>query len=203
MKNRWIVFAALLSLFGCRTFVAPFAAMRPDYDEVPTEPLRAVALDIEKAVRAGDRTPDIEDRGGIVVNTDEVLQAIRTRAARAELVNRFRETGHACEHRDGLLWIIRSAEYKKSGNRRKRDLDARLVIWENEDRRAIYTGILKASGLPRTARGAVQEIFHGARVQCLPPGQKYENEAGDVVRKTSPANPMSGVPNEPVGNDAI
>jgi len=182
VRNWLFLLVALPAVAGCRTVIEPFVMMKPDYRDLPVDRLREVALEIERAVEAGNRTPDIPDRGGIVINTEDVLQSIRTRAARAELVNRFRDTGHAYEHQ-GLLWILRSAEYKKSGTRRKRDLDARLVIWENEDRRRIYGGILEAGNFPRQSRTAIQEVFHEARVACLRPGQKYMNASGEIVCK--------------------
>ena len=59
-----------------------------------------------------------------------------------------------------------------------------LVMGENTSRWALYEGILKASDLPAKSLGALEVIFAEARIELLPPGQKYENEAGEVVVKT-------------------
>ncbi|HNR30564.1 MAG TPA: hypothetical protein PKI11_06720 [Candidatus Hydrogenedentes bacterium] len=167
---------------GCRSAANPFVHMRPDYQELPVEAMRALALDIETAVQEGLRDAEFADRDGLVLN-EEVRLAIRTRAARSALVNVFRDSGFAFENRKGLIEIIRSKEYKRSGTSRDRDRNAILVMGENENRWAIYEGILKGSSFPARALSAIQEIFQEARVQVMPAGQLYEDASGNRVRK--------------------
>ena len=88
---------ALLMALGCSTIARPFVHLKPDYSGLPEGALRAAALEIEKAVQSGDRDSEIADRGGLVLGGDAIRQAIRTRAARAELLNEFLDTGHAYE----------------------------------------------------------------------------------------------------------
>lgn len=162
MKNAACILSALF-IAGCASIVQPFVAGKPDYATVPEQALRQVATEIETAIENGQRTPDIADREGVVVNTESIRQAIRTRAARVELVKTFLATGHAVEKDDGLIWIIDSKDYKRSGNRRSRNRDALLINRENDDRRIIYEGIAEASGMPSKSRGAMRKIFRDAR----------------------------------------
>lgn len=164
-------------LCGCHTFVK----MKPDYAELPVESLRDVAREIEVTVRDGNRDFSIADRDGIVVNTDVIQQAIRTRAARAHLVAAFLETGHAWERRNGLIDVLRTREYKKFGTSRDRDRNALMVYGENTDRWAIYEGIIDAGHFPAKSLGAVQRIFFEARLECLDDGTKYESESGEIA----------------------
>ncbi len=169
----------LASLASCHTFFK----VKPDYADLPVDALREVAREIEQTVHEGNREAEIADRGGIVVSTDTIRQAIRTRAARARLVDAFLETGHAWELKSGLLEILRTREYKKFGTSRDRDRNALVVLGENTDRWAIYEGIINAGNFPAKSRGAVQRIFYEARLEFLPEGAKYEDESGNVAYK--------------------
>ena len=166
-------------LSGCHTFVK----MKPDYAELPVDTLREIAVQIEQAVKDGEREPQIEDRGGVVLSTDTIKQAIRTRAARAHLVEAFLQTGHAWERRNGMLEIIRSREYKKFGTSRDRDRNAMVIMGEGADRWALYEGIIDAGNFPGKSLGAVQRIFFEARLEVLSDGVKYEDESGNVAYK--------------------
>ncbi len=184
--KRVILLGLLVGMCGCHTFVQ----MKPDYADVPVDTLRAVAREIEQAVHDGNRDFSIADRDGVIVNTESVQQAIRTRAARAHLVDAFLETGHAWETRNGLLDILRTGEYKKFGTSRDRDRNALMVLGENTDRWAIYEGIVDASHFRSKSLGAVQRIFFEARLEFLPDGAKYESEDGEVAYK-------GGAPSKP------
>jgi len=175
--------SAVVLLAGCSTFHNPFWRMKPDYSNLPEEALRAVAADIEQAVREGNRESDIADRDGVMVNTPEIRQAIRARAARREILSEFLDTGHAYEKQNGLVYLLPSKEYRKSTKRRQRDRNALLIMNENNDRWTLYEGIVKASNLPPRALSAVQEIFHEARVEYMSPGHKYETPEGEIVEK--------------------
>lgn len=183
MRHWWLIPVVVVAAAGCKTFFGPFINPRPDYTQLPGDALRQVAQEIETAIQEGNRTPDIPGRGGVVANSDVVKQAIRTRAARSELVSKLRASGHAYEQRGGLIAILPGKEYKKATTKRQRDLDARLVVWENMDRRAIYTGILEAGNFSPKSRTAIQEIFYEVRVEDLPSGQKYEDATGKIVTK--------------------
>ena len=183
MRNLFLVCAAAGLVAGCVSVVNPFTHLTPDYSSVPESALRAVAVEIETAVAAGNRDVQIQDREGVVVSTPEVQQAIRTRAVRVALVKAFLDSGHACEQRSGMLNTLRSKEYKKSTSKRDRDRNALLVMGENNDRWALYEGIVAASKFPPRARGAVQDAFYRARLEQLGEGQKYEAEDGQIVSK--------------------
>jgi hypothetical protein len=171
-----------ISLFatGCRTLTNPFGSMGPDYTQVPVEELRQAATTIESSISRGIR--DFEPSAvSVRLDSPEVLQAIRTRAARHEMVDEFLSTGHSYEQRNGLLTVLRTSEYKRFGTSRDRDRYALLVMGENGDRWALYEGIVKLNNYPSRSLSAVQQIFHEARVAQLKPGQKYQNEQGEVV----------------------
>jgi len=177
--KKLVLFVAVTMLCGCHTFMK----MKPDFANLPADSMRAVAAEIEAAVRDGNREPQIADRDGIVVNTDAVKQAIRTRAIRYELVKAFLETGHAAELNNGLVNVLRTREYKKFGTSRDRNRTALLITSENSDRWAIYEGILNASKFHGKSLSAIQDIFYQERLKLLPSGLKYQNESGDIVTK--------------------
>ena len=177
MKNALALLSACL-LAGCYTLADSIVDFRPDYSALPADDMRGVALDIERAIQSGEREPKIEDRGGVVVSTDEVRHAMRSRAARVVLVDDLLDAGYGWEKRDGLLWLRTTKEYKGATTKRERDRHTMLVNSENENRWAIYEGILKASNLPPRSLGALQEIFHEARLQVMANGQLYEDKNG-------------------------
>lgn len=161
----------------------PFTRNAPNYSAVPVETLREVAREIERQVAEGNREPVLENRDGITIDTPEIFQAVRTRAARVSLVNDFLDTGHAWERRNGRLWIIRSEAYKASGTGRTRDLDAMMVNSENRNRWTLYETLIDESGLPSRTLSAVEEIFLEARLEFMKPGQKYEDVNGEPAIK--------------------
>jgi len=179
-----IVTASLfIVLTGCSSVSIPFIHMPPDYTALSADALQSAAVDIEEAVQAGNRQPAIADREGLVFSSDIVQQAIRTRAARAELVNDILDRGFAREDNNGLLSILESKEYKKATTRRQRDRDALLVLNENNDRWTLYEGIIKDSKLPAKSLSAIQETFHNARIDVMKTGQKYETASGETLAK--------------------
>lgn len=186
--------AASLSLFCTMVLIAGCATVQRTEttttetnaeagDSNYTDDLRDVAMQIEAAITAGDREAVIESRGSIVANSAIVAQAIRTRAARAVLVEEFRATGHVIEQWDGLLHIQRSREYKDSGTRRSRDRDAVLIMGENQNRWSIYEGILEASDMSNRHLNTVQKTFTEVRIKQLKPGDRYVNQEGEKVVK--------------------
>jgi hypothetical protein len=183
-----IVLCGALVIFavGCQgvtSVVQPFVSLKPDYTDVPVEDLRALAGQVEREIAAGNRNPNIADRGLLTLDDPAITQAIRTRAARYELVDAFRSTEFGWEKRDSLIWIIRSSAYKESGTRRSRDRDASIVLGENNDRWTIYEQLVKINNLPPASLSAVQRVFYEARLGHVKPGQPYENEAGERVVK--------------------
>lgn len=165
-----------VAVAACSSMGNPFGRLKPDYSEVPLAALREVADEIEQAVHYGNRNARIADRGGIIVNTEAIRQAIRSRAARSELIEAFRDTGHACEKPNGRLYILRTRAYKKYGTRKDRARKALLVLSENNDRWTLYEGIVKASNLPPGALSAVEETFFKARLAYLDPEHVCEQE---------------------------
>ncbi|GMU93498.1 MAG: hypothetical protein AMXMBFR4_25560 [Candidatus Hydrogenedentota bacterium] len=186
MKRIIALSLSLLCLSGCYTFMK----VRPDYNDVPVEDLKQVALEIERQVSEGNREPELTNRGAVVVSTDEIRQSVRTRAARSHLIKAFLQTGHACEMKNGTIAVLRTREYKKFGTSRDRDRNALLVLGENTDRWAIYEGIVKASNFRPKTLPAVQRIFYEARLEYLDDGAKFEEESGNVAYKGgAPATP--------------
>jgi hypothetical protein len=155
--------------------------MTPDYADIPVEGLRTIATDIERAVVDGVREPSLTSQDGIVVNSEAIQQAIRTRAARSELITAFRDTGHVAEMRNGLIDIIGSREYEKSTRRGDRARNALLIMSENDDRWILYESILNDNNFPPRSLGAVQRTFYEARITVLSNGQRYEDESGELV----------------------
>jgi len=158
-----------------------FTNLKPDYKDIPEQALREIARDIERIVAQGDREVTLENREGVIVNTEEIVQAVRTRAARHEILSAFLDSGFAWERRNGLIYIITGREYKKAGTSRDRDRNALLVDGECQNRWTIYEGILKANNFSPRALPAVQRIFFDARLEFMRPGQKYETETGEVA----------------------
>ncbi|HOZ46914.1 MAG TPA: hypothetical protein PLO37_00705 [Candidatus Hydrogenedentes bacterium] len=186
-QTRFVLCAAVLTagVVGCATVPAPFVRTKPDYEGLPADALHDVALEIEQAVAAQNREPDIPDRDGVIVNTELIQLAIRMRAGRFEQLNAFLTAGYGVEKRNGHIYILHSKEYKKETTRRQRNRDAQMIQGETENRWTVYEGIVKASGFPKKALSAVQEIFHEARLETLAEGQKFESPSGDTVEKTS------------------
>ncbi len=190
MRYRTVLVPCLLALSaglvasGCSTFSVPFIHGKADFAKVPADDLYQVALEIEKAVQAGNREPVLENRAGIVVDSERIRQAVKMRAARAQLLNEFRSSGFGCERRNGLIAIERSKDYSKATTRRERDRNALLILNENGDRWALYEGIVKESRFPSGALAAVQETFFRARLECMEEGQPYESDSGETLTKS-------------------
>lgn len=151
--------------------------------ELPEQAMRQLAADIEQAVKAGDRDAEIVPPEGLTIDEPGLRQAIRTRAARREVLDDFLDTGHAVEKQDGMVHIIRSKEYKNFGDRRVRDRNALLIISENNDRWTLYEGLIDANRLHRNSLDAIRQIFAEARILTLSPGQRYENSAGEIATR--------------------
>lgn len=179
----WGAALVCLACAGCASVSGTFFTPRVDYGDLPQEELARVAETIEAGVRAGDRELALENTPSIIVDTPEVVQATRTRAARAELVDRLLSSGHACEQRNGVIALLRTRDYKKSTTSQERDRNALVVMSENANRWAIYEGIQKASNLKAKSLGAIQDSFYQARVALLAPGQKYEGPDGQMLVK--------------------
>jgi hypothetical protein len=178
-----LLLVVLFTAVGCASLGNPFLNIKPDYSKVPEEELRALAQAVEKSVAQGEREPALNDYPSIKMDSEEVKQAIRTRAARAHLVQELLNTGFAYEQKSSTIATIRSREYKQATNSRKRDQDALLVMSENANRWALYEGLVKASNWSPGALGAVQDAFFQARVEILSPGQKYEGPKGETLTK--------------------
>ena len=185
MKLRyWGALLGVVAMGGCSSVQSTFMEVAPDYQALPEAAMREVAYAIESAVAEENREAVVEDRGGVIVSTPEVKQAVRTRAARHQLVSTFLDTGHAVEQANGRIKILRSREYSKSTPARARDRDALLIMSENNDRWVIYEGILKASELSPRALSGITHIFAAERVKTLKDYQKYETADGVITFKT-------------------
>lgn len=182
-STRLLCVLATLStiLCGCQTILGAGT----NRVEMAEEAVRALAIDIEKAIMAGERTPEIQPPAGLSIESDLIKQAIRTRAARAELVQEHLAAGHIFEKDNGLVAIYKS-EATKSLSRDQRTRVASIVIGENNDRWNIYEGLIDASNLRLDSLSGVQRIFHETRVALIPTGSAYQNDTGDIVEKTGP-----------------
>ncbi len=158
---------------GCTT-ANPFSRMKPDYAALPVEDLSAIAQSIEKAVSSGDRNATIPNQGNVTVDTPQLKQAIRTRAARYDLVRDMLESGYIIEEKGGLISIQRSRTYTQNTSRQERDRHAMVVMSENRDRWTLYEDILKVNNFAPRNLSAVQTLFHQARIMYLPPNANYE-----------------------------
>ena len=183
VSHAFAMTAVLAGCVGGSALVAPFTRNAPDYSALPAEGMREIAREIEGQVVDANRSPELRNREGLIVDSEDIVQALRARAARVHLVNAFLDTGHGWERRDGRLWVIRSEAYKASGTSRTRDLDALMVNGENRNRWTVYEAIIDNSGLPSKALSAIEEIFFEARLELMGPGQKYESEDGETVAK--------------------
>ena len=181
MKKAVLLCFIILSLAGCTSLWGSFTHLKPDYSALPADDLRKVAAAIEKAVAEGERSPNIHNQGKIIVETERIQQAIRTRAARFNLLDAFRSSGFCYEKPDGRIAIKPSNAYKKAGTRRDRDRNALLIYSENTDRWAIYEGIIESSNLSPKALSAIERIFYEERIPYMKKGQKYKNDAGEIV----------------------
>jgi len=164
---------AIFITSGCTT-ANPFTRMKPDYAALPVDDLSAIAQNIERAVSSSDRDATIPNQGNVTVDTPQLKQAIRTRAARYELVRDMLESGYIIEEKGGLIAIQRSRAYTQSTSRQERDRHAMVVMSENRDRWTLYEGILKANNFAPRNLSAVQTLFHQARIMYLPPNANYE-----------------------------
>jgi len=149
---------------GCAT-TSSLIRLAPDYSAIPQQSLMEIALEVEQAVLAGEREPQIADRADVIINQPELIQAIRTRALRNELVRELRALGYVYENESGLIGINRGREYKRATTSRERDRHALLVMSENENRWQLYEGLLKANNWSPRSLSAVQETFASARRQ--------------------------------------
>jgi hypothetical protein len=178
VKRLFVLSFILLVAVGCNTIRGTFGNVKPDYTVVPSEELRTVALQIEQAIAAEERSPEFPANPEVSLDSDSIRQAIRSRASRFPLLDEFRNSGFAIEKPDGLVWIQRSREYRQQSNSRDRDRDALLINGENGNRWVLYESLLKANNWPPRALGAVQRIFFEARLQVMSPGQPYETVDG-------------------------
>ncbi len=182
--TRCLALLLTVTIVGCATVQQSVSAVRPDATgDLPEQELLAVAVAIESAVSKGDRETHIENTQQVIVETDAIQQAIRTRAARRPLIDTFLDTGFAWERADGLIHIIRSGDYKRSGTRRSRDRDAVLIMGENNDRWVLYEEILKESNFSRRDLDRLRALFTQARLDTLQAGQTYETESGEKAIK--------------------
>jgi len=165
------LFAGLLA--GCAATNA-LTHMKPDYSALPEDELRKVAVAIETIVASGEETFTLDTGTTIVADSPELLQAIRTRVIRYPLISTFLDSGHASEQRNGLITVLRSSAYKKATTSQQRDREALIVMDENNNRWAIYEGLLEANNWPPKSLSAIQEIFFETRLPMLKPGQKHD-----------------------------
>lgn len=183
MKKHFTLGVLAFLVAGCASVANPFTRQEPSFKGMPEKGLRAAAHDIEAIVLRGDREAAAANRDGLILDTPQIQQAVRTRAARSELVQQLLASGFVYEQRGGLIAIMRNKEYKAATTSRDRDRNALVVLSENQDRWALYEGILEANRFGARNLSAVQSAFAAARRDLLPSGSLYEDEGGAIVRK--------------------
>lgn len=179
MISRTVGAALLLTLAGCIS-ANPFTPVKPVFDTIPEDDFRTLARNVEAAVAASNREAEIEVPAGLSIDRDDIKQAIRTRAARQEIIDTLRDSGFGVEQANGLIAVDRGNDYERATTRRQRDRNAVLVMGENNDRWALYEGLLKANDLPGKALGAIQAVFAQERRAFLEPGHRYEDKEGEL-----------------------
>lgn len=177
MKTTLSVLLMAILLAGCSTFNF-LRPLKGGTVPLPEDALKTAAVEIEKAVASGQRDMKIEDRDGAIVNSPEIIQALRTRALRHELVSKLLDSGFAWERANGRLSILRSSAYKKATTSQDRDRNALLVMNENQNRWTLYEGLLELNHWPSKALPVIERVFAEAVRDTMKPGQKFENEAG-------------------------
>lgn len=183
--NRMLLMGCVLTLVtlcaaGCKSMSNPLVRTNADFSGLAVDQMQEVAAYIETQVREGNRTPELTNRENFIVNTEEIQQTLRSRAARAELIQVLLDSGHAVEQFDGKISVLRTAAYRKSGDRHDKDRDAMIVISENRDRVILYDSLRDANNYSSAARSAIEEIFYAARKAALKPGQKYLDNGGEA-----------------------
>lgn len=179
----FVMLIVALMLFSCGTVLHPFVRIAPNYSIVDADKLQKCAEYIEEQIWMGNREPDLNVVEGINLDTPTIRQAIKTRSARVELVKSLFDKGYIYEQNNGLVAIQRNRNYKRSTNRRERDKNALVVMGENNDRWALYEGIVEANNYPSRALSTVQDIFYRAQVNVLQQGHKYQNDQGEIMQK--------------------
>lgn len=172
MKKAVALVAVALICAGCSTTNA-FVSMKPDYSALPADDLKQVASAIESIIAESKEDFALVAPEGMVVDTPEIRQAVRTRAIRHTLVEQFLDSGFGIEQANGLIAVQRSSEYKKSTTSGQRDREALVVMSENNNRWTIYEGLLKANNWPPASLSAIQETFFAARVPLMKSGQQH------------------------------
>lgn len=182
MKRLIFVSLAFLLISGCSTLNA-FRSLKPNYAALPEKALREAAQQIERDVAKGNRDLSLKDQEGLKLNTPEIAQAVRTRAARAVLVSKLLDSGFAWERKNGLISVLRSSAYKKATTAQERDTNALLVMNENQNRWTLFEGIVRENKLSSDALSGIQRIFFEARKSVMAPAQKFEDEEGKAAAK--------------------
>ena len=181
--SRIALLLTVATLVACSTVSSPLTRMGANFEDVPTDSLRAVALRLETSVAAENMEPSLAAEGGVIIDTPEIAQACRSRAARYPLVVDLLNTGFIMEQRDGKISILRSGEYKGAFTSAQKDRHALIVISENRDRYLIYSSIQTTNNYSAAGRSAIEEIFAEVRIQNLSSEQKYQGPDGTVLKK--------------------
>ncbi len=168
---------------GCKSIPNPIVRTSANDTGLPTDAITEVAQYFETQVHAENRTPELASRAGLILDTPEIAQALRSRAARVHLVKELLDSGDMLEQSNGKIAIIRSNAYKNKGTKNDRDRHAMIVISENVDRVILYDSLRKTNNLPSSTRTAVEEIFFNTRVAALEPGQKYRGKDGEILTR--------------------
>ncbi len=177
------VLGCIIFLSSCATIQTTVARATPDYNALPADSVRETAAYFEKGIKDGIREPVLQSLDDLIIDTPEIRQALRSRAARSELVQDILSRGNAVEKANGKISIIRNNAYKKSTTSKLRDRDALFIIMENRDRVIIYQSLTDTNNLNPAGRSAMESIFQQVRIEQLEPGQLYDDANGNPTPK--------------------
>lgn len=182
MRNVFLGLCLLALAASCttvRSITSSVTGSSRDYSDIPEAEIRSLAREIEGAIASGNREPEIANSESFRIDDPRIEQAIRSRAARFQLIDDYRSMGFSWERRNGRLWIRKSREYSDATTSAERNRYAFLVYSENEDRWRLYEALLDVNGMNNSKLGAIEEIFFEARLEFMKPGQIYETSEGE------------------------
>lgn len=149
----------------------------------PEDSARRLATSIEEAVRTENREASLPEGDGIKASSPDLMQVLRTRAARYPAYKELMDAGYGYEERGGLVAIRTSKDYRKATKSNERARHALVVLQENNDRWAMYDAILKENRMGAAKQKQLRSIFAQVRNEVMPEGWFYQDENGKVVAK--------------------
>ena len=174
--KKYLVIFLLLSLL-------PACALLGKGKPFPEDSVKKLAANIEEAVRSENRDVKLPETDEVKASSPDLMQVLRTRAARYPAYKELMDAGYGYEERGGLVAIHTSKEYRKATKSNERARHALVVLQENNDRWAMYDAILKENRMGSGKQKQLRAIFTQVRNTGMPEGWLYQDENGKVVAK--------------------